>query len=147
MSRRGFTLIELITVMLVISVIASIAIPKFASSQDRFDVEATARRIASSLAYARRHAQSSGTDHQVFFDSAAGTIAMPTVPNIHNGGTLLIDLAAIGHKSSFSTDFPGNQLSFSMHGTASADGLITVSNGMYTTSITVFADSGHVSLN
>ncbi|GAB5406385.1 MAG: hypothetical protein Aurels2KO_46160 [Aureliella sp.] len=142
--RCGFSLIELVTVTLIISIVSTVAISKFASSGDRFDVEASARRLARSLSYAQRHARATGTEQLVSFDPGARVVAMPDVSSPNRGGSLEIGLQELGYKSAFTTDFPFNQFTFSMHGTASHSGSVTVSHGGFAATISVFADSGRV---
>ncbi len=144
MRSRGFSLVELVTVTLIISIVAAVAVPKFASSSDRFDVEASARRVASALSYARRHAQSTGTNQLVTFDATNSLISIPGAPSIDHGNTVEVDLRDLGYKALFTTDFPDDEVTFSMHGTASNDGSVTISLGGYVATVSVFADSGRV---
>lgn len=51
--NKGFTLIELIIVLVIMSIIASIAAPKFSTMQENRQVQKTVRDLASVLTIAR----------------------------------------------------------------------------------------------
>jgi prepilin-type N-terminal cleavage/methylation domain-containing protein len=58
--RRGFTMIEMVIVMLVIGILAAAAAPRFFSTLARYRVERAAHRIAADLNYVRETAISKG---------------------------------------------------------------------------------------
>jgi prepilin-type N-terminal cleavage/methylation domain-containing protein len=66
---RGFTLVELILVVLILSIAAVVAVPMFSSAAD-IQVRATANRIAADLDYARGLAITRQKDYSVVFDAA-----------------------------------------------------------------------------
>ncbi len=68
--RTGFTLIELATVVIVMGVIATIAVPRFSSFIAVQRLDAASRRIMVDLARAQRDARFTGTSRTVTFNVA-----------------------------------------------------------------------------
>lgn len=58
MSNNGFTLLEMLIVLVIISVMSALSIPYLGNSIDRLNIKAAARSIAASLRYARSLAAS-----------------------------------------------------------------------------------------
>jgi prepilin-type N-terminal cleavage/methylation domain-containing protein len=68
--RRGFSLIELVTVIVILSVMALAAAGPALSSMDSLRTRAAAARMAADIRYARRFALASGLKTWVVFDAA-----------------------------------------------------------------------------
>jgi len=70
--RSGFTLVELLIVIVVMGILAAVAIPRFSSNQR--SAYTTVRKIVSDLRYTRSLAISSGNRHYlVFTDQVSGS--------------------------------------------------------------------------
>lgn len=64
----GFTLIELIIVLILLSVATALVAPRLTGSLDRMNAESTARRISSALRFARSHAVTEKIPYLAIFD-------------------------------------------------------------------------------
>lgn len=65
--RHGFTLTELVVVMLTMAAIASIAVPEYRAASLIYQLDASAAEIAGELNTARRLARVTGQPHRVTF--------------------------------------------------------------------------------
>lgn len=73
---RGLTLAELVLVVVIIGILTSVAVPRFAGALVRRRVAAAANRVAHDLNLARRHARLSSAAQQVTFDTVAGSYCL-----------------------------------------------------------------------
>jgi len=73
---EGFTLIELIIVLVILSVMTTLVVPRLTQSLSRMNVESTARRVASALRLARSLAISEKVPYGAVFDMNADTLTV-----------------------------------------------------------------------
>ena len=66
-SRQGFTLIEILTALVIMAIIAALAIPRL--NLDGYKVSSAVRGVTAGLTYAQRLAVSLQSDVRVSFDS------------------------------------------------------------------------------
>lgn len=143
--RTAFTLIELITAILIMAIIAAVATPKFSTSIARYRAQAAGMRIASDLAYARNCAMSLGTEQPVVFDSAAIGYTMTAAPEPNTSQLgYTIGLADAGYVlSQITPDFDGsNQVTFDIYGQPHAGGSVVITSGTVTRTVVLDAVSG-----
>jgi general secretion pathway protein H len=92
-SSRGFTMIELVAVILVIGLVAALAPPMFSSGVTAAEHRAATRQVAQVLRYARTEAVAKRMDVGVEFDLEARTYQLPGArkkSNIPDGVELLL---------------------------------------------------------
>jgi len=73
---EGFTLIELIIVLVILSVITALVVPRLTQSLSRMNVESTARRVASALRLARSLAVTEKVPYGAMFDMNTDTLTV-----------------------------------------------------------------------
>jgi general secretion pathway protein H len=77
LSSRGFTMLEIIAVILVIAIVATLSPPLFSSGVSATQHRAAAREVAQMLRYARTEAVAKRTDVAVDFDLEQRTFQVP----------------------------------------------------------------------
>ncbi len=79
--RRAFTLIEMVVVIIIIAVMASVAVPAYARLKERMQFSQSIQQAVEFFAWARQTAISTGADCTVHFDAQTETFtAMATPP-------------------------------------------------------------------
>lgn len=66
--HRGFTLLELIVVLVIISLMSALVVPKLAGPMSNLDLKTASKKISASLRYARSRAASEKTTYEALFD-------------------------------------------------------------------------------
>ena len=72
----GFTLFELLVVILIISLISALVVPRMAASLPGVQLKSTARAVAASLRYARSQAVFESTPYVAIFDNNQRLLAV-----------------------------------------------------------------------
>ena len=143
--RLGFSLIELVLVLVIIAVMAGVAAPRFSGSSMRLRAAAVAQRIAADLAAARGRARSLSTSQVVIFNLAANTYELPGLQSLDRS-TLpyVVELSHEPYKATVvSADFGGtSQITFDGYGRPDNGGLVVVSVGQVLKTIVVDAQTG-----
>lgn len=145
--QSGFTLIELVTVVVILGILAVVAIPRIANTEYR--TVAFRDQVVSALRYAQKSAVSHRRMVCVTFTANTVTLAMDT--NIANPGVacatpLLIpgtNAAVLNSPDATRAFFTSNdlsQLTFASNGTSGGRQLVVVGEP----AITVVGATGHV---
>lgn len=141
MFSKGFTLIEILTVILILSVVISLVAPMYRGGH-KTDLTVLGRKMASDLRYARSIAISSGESKSVVFDFDNNIYRLPgddsqkLIPD-EVSMTLTLDIADINKKYALLYFYPDG---------TSSGGVINMKNGHKNIKIIVSWLHGGVSL-
>jgi len=150
LAQRGFTLIELITVMIVIGILAVVALPKFSLLQGFNDV-GYRNKVMAAIEYARKAAVAQRRNTRVTIASSAVTLEVEKATPEGDSGTPGSYVALVLPGSSSNQFSPpagvtltpaSSTFTFSALGKASAAQSFTLSGGAG--SITVESETGYV---
>ncbi len=126
MNQKGVTLIELITVMVIVTIGAVLTVPNIGGWMTNYRLRSAARDVASTLRLAQIKAVSGNTTYQVVFDSVNSSYIMQYQstggPYVAEGVTQVLPPGV-----RFSTTF-GNVASFSPNSTVANTGDINFNN-------------------
>jgi general secretion pathway protein H len=67
-NHRGFTLLELIVVLVIISLMSALVVPKLAGPMSNLDLKTASKKISASLRYLRSHAAAEKATYVALFD-------------------------------------------------------------------------------
>jgi len=137
-SVLGFTILELMTTVVIIGIIAAIAVPYFDKSIKRIEFRSQTKDIVSNLRLARSMAITEKNPYGIYFDSDALTISVfkdlaNISSEIYDAGsdslikvdTLPTDFIYLG------TTFSNSSILFRPNGSASATGNIGMASANY----------------
>ena len=81
--ERGFTLLEMLIVLMLMAIIASVVIPVFGPGVSTTQLKRSARELAAGLRLARGQAIAQRTEAVLELDVAARTFRVPPDPRLH----------------------------------------------------------------
>jgi len=145
--RRAFSLVEAVLVVVIVGILSSIALPRYAGFVAREQIEAAAHRIVIDLSLAQRQARLSSASQQVVFDLVAGTYTLVNLPDPdRKGETYKVSLSQEPYRAKIvSANFGGvAQLTYDGFGTPISSGTVVIDVGKYRQTITVNAGTGQV---
>ena len=150
----GFTLIELIAVIIIITIAAMIAVPMLGSSAGT-QIRSAADLITSDLEYAKSMAISTQRTHTVIFDESAEsykiTDANGVIPHPLTNKDYVISFKAdksLSRVDIVDADFgSAEQVSFNHLGSPDNGGSVTLSAGTKNMTVSVEAVTGFISIS
>lgn len=150
-SRRGFTYVELVVVLLVIAIMAAAAAPRYADSLARARVDMAARRVAAELATAQSRARATSSSQTVTFTlppngSLLQIVGMTDPDRPERAYT--VNFQGHPYQAVFdSVELGGDPtLVFNGYGIPDSPGKIVIRAGRHLRTITVEAGSGWVTV-
>jgi prepilin-type N-terminal cleavage/methylation domain-containing protein len=146
---RGFSLVELVLVICILSIIAGMAVPRFANAVTRNRAEAAAKRVVEDLTLAQRRARLSSAPQHVLFDGTAGTYRLAGLADPdHPGAEYVVRLGDPPYEVSianivFGTD---SEIIFDGYGVPDTGGSLIVQVSDYARLISIAAGTGRVTV-
>jgi len=152
-SRHGTSLIELVTIVVILGTIASVAIPRMSSSLSLRRVETAAQRVSGDFRMAREAAISRSSSSKVrFIPGTAGTLLGYQLENIEDfdsAGSIYEVLFEedLGLSDPVVTKFGGaGGIEFRADGSTDVSGAFDLTSGRHTRHIVVSQVTGRVTI-
>ena len=146
-SRRalGFSLVELVIVITIVSVVAAIAVPRYQNSLMRYRAVRAAKRVAADVALARTDARTTGSARSLVFDTAGDGYSIDNMTSLdRRSNSYSVDFT----KGPFFVDVVSASLggdatlTFSGHGIPDSGGAVVLRAGDVEVTVQVNADTG-----
>ncbi len=148
-NRSGFSLIEMVTVVLIIGILSAVAVPKIYDSMDSYRLKLAAETIAADLKYARQQAISRSQSITVTFDLVNESYTISEIPDRNHPdrayAVSLTDSASPADIVSVSPT-PATAITFNQYGIPASEATVTLDVGGTQKSVIVHASSGRISI-
>lgn len=148
--RGGFTLVELVIVLIVMATIAGLALPAYGGAVARYRLESAVYHLQNDSYWALAHARAAGVSINVRFDPAIHSVTFSNLPHrtIANDNHVL-DLRAHPMEAVINTaDFDGRlQYNISGFGLPDSGGTVVLRNGSGSRTLHYNATTGMVSVS
>jgi len=147
--RAGFSILELVVVLLIMGIVAAAATPSFYLSLRHHALETAARRVKLDLEQARHAARMKSQSQSLSFTNATTYALSSGVVSLKNSGqTYTVDLSKAPYELSGVTVNLGGPtaVSFDGYGNASVGGTIVLALGNQTRTVTLNSTNGQVTI-
>jgi prepilin-type N-terminal cleavage/methylation domain-containing protein len=144
-ARGGFTLVEVLVVLMLMTVFAAIAVPRYAASLNGYRLDAAIRRIIADIGLAQTRAKTSSASQTVRFDNTTASYELLGLSSpLAASNRYIVQLAQEPYAAALgAVTFGGSaNLTFDGFGAPESGGTIVVQVGSTSRTITVDAASG-----
>ena len=148
--KIGFSLLELVVVLAIITTLAAIAVPRYQMSLARYRADLAARRIVVDLTYAQTSAKAaSSSQHVIFYANEERYELVGISPLDGDAGQYTIRLSEKPYEADItSADFGGDaQITFDGWAMPDSGGAVIINVGSEQRTITVDAETGRASIS
>ncbi len=139
----GFTLVEMIIVMLIIGIIAAVSAPRMIDALSFHRVESAATRVRADLRLARKCARANSQTQAVQFTVATNSYVLPGISGLdHPGQDYQVDLHQAPLQANLTfANFGGNQvIVFDGYGLPDNPGTVVLQVGPHQRTVRVASD-------
>ena len=147
---RAVSLLELVTVLTIIGVMAAIGAPRYANSLALYRAQAAAARIAADVNFARSRAKTSSLGQTLTFDITGSAYTLSGVAGLNGQASYVVKLNAEPYAATLGSAAMGTSLttlSFDRYGQPSAGGTVVVKSGTATKTVIVNGVTGLASVS
>jgi len=137
---KGFTVLELVVIMFVLSIMALIAVPNVRSSINNYRLSCFERIIMTDIRYAQQQSSVNWRESRVYFSNTNRMVYVKQGPKIIKSDKYPVSVKL------YHTNFSNNQIEFNEFGNPSKGGSIHISCGSHKHTITVLPVTGRVKI-
>ena len=139
-ARRGFTLAELVVVVLIMAILTAVAVPQMMKSVCYYNVEAATRRIKLDVELAQRYARKKSVSQTVAFATNTHSYTLSGVADLDHGAsgyTVRLDRAPYQAELVSANFNGGGTLTFDGYGVPTSGGNVVVASGSRVRTVTI----------
>lgn len=137
----GFSLVEVVLVLVIMVVIAAIAIPRYAAAEARYRLEGAARRIQSDVSLMRDACRADGQTRTATFDAAGSTYYITSAGSglLAGKGKYTVVFSEPPYKASMELPAKAASMTFDVDGRGEivGSGMVTLAVGSDTIVVTI----------
>lgn len=148
-SARGYTLLEVIMVLMIMVLMWGMAAPRYTAAICRYRAESAARRLAADFALARSQAVQTSGNVVVTFNTTSNTYTINGITSFdRTSANYTVNLAAEPYRATLVTvPFTSSQVTFSTYGSADQSGTVTIQVNDVQWTVTLEATAGKVTVS